>query len=104
MILLCPAEVAPMRIGGVAVPAVGDQAAVGLVLPHQRLALFSCQTVPLTKASSLTPEVVASTVELDPKSLPISKESGDLALVRWNDAGCTPKLQCRPTDISPHTP
>ena len=34
--------------GLVEVPPLGDQAADGLVLPHQSLALFSCQTVPLT--------------------------------------------------------
>src|ERR1700733_2667003 len=34
--------------GLVAVPPVGAQAAFGLVSPHHRLLLFSCQIVPLT--------------------------------------------------------
>ena len=48
--------------GLVAVPIVGPQAAVGLVLLHHRLLAFSCQTLPLTYASSVTFAVVVSAV------------------------------------------
>src|SRR6185437_3266299 len=42
------------------VPAAGDQPEAGAVSPHHRLLVFSCQMVPLTKASSFTPAVVVS--------------------------------------------
>ena len=39
---------APAGSGLILVPAVGVQDAVGVVSPHHRLLLFSCQIVPLT--------------------------------------------------------
>src|SRR6195952_1368827 len=50
--------------GLVAVPAVGAQDAFGWVSPHQSLLLFSCQILPFTYASSMTPPVVVSALPL----------------------------------------
>src|SRR5689334_19498511 len=90
MRVLCPAEAVLIRIGGLAVPAVGDQAAVGLVLPHQRLAVFSCQTTPLTKASSLTLAVTVSTTPFTATWPPLMVQTLPLASVMpWVEADVT---------------
>ncbi len=50
--------------GLVVVPGPGDHGALGLVLPHHQPLAFSCQTSPLTYASSVTLLVVVSAVPL----------------------------------------